>query len=194
MKWLVAILSISLSLSACGDEGTSDADAASAGNVADADPLAPDAMPLPLDAAMGAGDAGTRVDAAISVDAASVNLGPVDCASNTDCSFVGGSCNVSAPGGICIGCVPGGCGTGFECRFGACVRDCTVDDDCSAGKRCTPGGACVIRTCSDQSPCPAPYICNDTLVQGLCNRPSCSGGTCPAGMSCDLPSDTCVEI
>jgi hypothetical protein len=131
-------------------------------------------------------DSAVMIDAghdAGTTDAATASLGPVQCRTNSDCG--GGTCNRTAPGGICD--CAGSCPGGTSCSpFGACVRDCATDVDCNAGMRCTSNG-CAIRSCSAASPCPAPYVCG---TSGRCERPACGGG-CPSPLSC--AAGVCVE-
>lgn len=121
-------------------------------------------------------------------DASTLNLGPVDCRSNTDCPGIS-TCNVIAPGGICTGCgTDNDCPAALSCGpVGACIRDCSSDADCSLGKRCGVTGRCLARTCSIGTPCPEPYVCGNNQ----CRRPACPTNTCPAPLTC--LAGTCVE-
>jgi len=123
----------------------------------------------------------------ITLDGTLIDPGPVQCRENTDCAM-GQTCNRNAPGGICQGC--GTCldPIEFECVFASCVRDCHEDGDCNAGMRCSSQLYCVIRSCSTNNPCPAPYAC----VDGKCARPACGvGGSCPTPLLCI--TGVCIE-
>ena len=166
---------------ACGDDGGGTAD----GSPGSLDSGAATDASNEIDAAPG------TVDASLADAMPGSDFGPVDCVTTSDC-LSPTTCNQSAPGGICNGCGnESQCGADFTCFVGACVRDCTVDDDCSAGKRCTPGtGRCVLRSCA-VSACPAPYTCGDT---NFCERPVCgSNNSCTMGFSCDTASQICME-
>ncbi len=135
-------------------------------------------------------DAESSSDADALLDAGAPNSGPTQCRRSADCGNL--SCNRGAPGGICLGCgVDADCPSrDFECvaGVGSCSRACSSDGDCNGGMRCHANGVCVVRSCSPQAPCPAPYVCGGTL----CARPSCTGGAaCPAPLVCE--DELCVE-
>lgn len=124
-------------------------------------------------------------DMFVAADGGSTEPVPVQCRSSADCGGVG-SCNLSAPGGICIGCNDSSCPSGTDCsEFGSCVRDCSTVDDCAPGFRCS-SGRCLINTACDSTVCPAPYVCGAVG----CERPECGAG-CPGGFSCS--GGYCVE-
>lgn len=182
---VTALLPLAL---ACGDDG--------GGNPADAAqntdaPAAADAPPAadsgPADAFVPPPD-GPPGDAVSAAD-----LGPVDCRNDGECPG-SSTCTESAPGGACTGCISiADCPSDTDCypQFGgACIRDgCTSDADCNLGKECLTGsGRCAIRSCSPQSPCPAPYVC----VGNACARPMCGDNdACPAPLVCG--GTYCVE-
>ena len=118
------------------------------------------------------GFADAAIDAAIDAPIASM-LGPVDCGGTRSCPGIS-SCSATAPGGVCNGCgSDNDCPAGTTCgQAGACVRDCTTDAQCSVGKRCNAQGLCVLRACSAQVLCPAPYVCSGNF----CRRPACGPG------------------
>lgn len=115
--------------------------------------------------------------------------GPVDCGGTRACP--GQSvCNAEAPGGVCLGCgSDADCPSAAQCGIGAaCIRGCQTDADCSTGKRCNPNGQCTVRTCSNATPCPPPYLC----TAGLCQRPRCADNIpCPTSFSC--VAGVCIE-
>jgi|GEM_PF-1655635 len=133
------------------------------------------------DAGTNPSDAGSSVEPPADSGALPADFGPVQCRDNSDCG--GGTCNRTAPGGICSG---GPCPDGTEMNFGACVRDCSDDDDCSAGMECKSNGYCGLVTCDMDDDCPAPYVCGAVG----CERPSCSS-SCPGDMVC--ADNLCME-
>lgn len=169
-----------------GGEGSgTDAGTEADGGEADAG-IEPDAGSEP-DAGVEA-DAGIEPDAGLLPDAGSTGaLGPVQCRSDADCPGSAMICNTTAPGGVCWGCKKNSdCPTGTTCATDVegCVRGCSSDADCSAGLRCIEG-ECLARIC----PCPAGYACG---MDNRCERPRCSGGTCPDGFECR--AGTCMEL
>lgn len=103
---------------------------------------------------------------------------PVQCREDADCTT--GTCNLSAPGGICLGCTAGSCPSGTDCsELGSCVRDCTTVADCAPGFRCLGSGRCALATPCSASNCPAPYVCGAVG----CERPPCADG-CPTDWTC----------
>jgi hypothetical protein len=68
----------------------------------------------------------------------------------------------------------GPCASASQCRSGKCDKaiciECTSDDECGAGRMCSPAGACVSRL-PDGQPCA-------TASQCLSN--ACTGGICGA--------------
>jgi hypothetical protein len=185
----LAVLVTTVCLFACGgDDGGGDGDLDVDAPVVDApseDSIGHDGHPDGLEPIRDAATDATMLDGPLT------NLGPVDCRVEADCPGLS-SCTVTAPGGVCNGCgTDNDCPTGTTCgEFGACVRDCTTDAQCSAGKECRPSsGLCAIRQCSVQ-PCPYPYVCNGI---NQCARPACgTGGTCPTPMTCGS-GNICVE-
>lgn len=132
---------------------------------------------LPDDGGTSLLDAGSR-DAGLSPadgGASPLSFGPVQCRSDEDCG--GGSCNAQAPGGICD--CGGTCPSGTACDFGACIRACDDDADCSLGMRCLTSGRCAIRSCTTDGDCPVPYVCGAVG----CRRPDCTS-SCLSGMVC----------
>lgn len=201
---LTLIILLALGLGACGDETpgpsdggdeTSDAasglDSAATGDASAPDRTEPGDAFDPQDASQGADaeptpDTGATFDSG--ADAGLPTLGPVQCRATADCG--GLECSRNAPGGICLGCgSPSDCpSSDFDCVVGACVRECSGDPDCSLGMRCNPNGLCVVRSCSAEAACPAPYECSGQL----CTRPACGvGDTCPEPLQCQ--SGVCVE-
>jgi len=204
MKWWTRSLLLS-ALAACGDDVREPVDMFTAAPDMQMDvdlgPDGPDASVADLGvtdlgaaADMSAPDLGAAADMSApedmftESDGGPVSTVPVQCRTDADCGGVG-SCNLSAPGGICSGCNDTSCPTDTDCSaFGACVRDCSTVADCAPGFRCGSSG-CLIDTSCDATVCPAPYVCGSVG----CERPPCgTSGDCPSGFS-ECRGGHCIE-
>ncbi|MCP4448604.1 MAG: hypothetical protein GY811_25190 [Myxococcales bacterium] len=183
------VFCLALIPSAACQGGNSDAlDGSGVGPLTDAGP-----GDIFSDAGDDGGSTGQTDAGAVPADA-NLAFQPVDCASNTDCAGEM-TCSVQSPGGICNGCTEDAeCGDDFECRFGACVRLCEGDLDCSPGKSCNFRGRCAQRRCGDFTPCPEPYVCPEEGFNRFCERPACGAGdTCSDGFTCSVSEQVCIE-
>ena len=182
---LFALTLLALGIFACDDSQTPDAGQADVALSTDVTLLADVVTSIDVETT----DATLNAPDVVSApDAGPVDLGPVQCRDNSDCQGENGSCNRTAPGGICLGC-GGDCPSGTECQFGTCIRQCDVESDCTLGFQCLASGRCGLESCSGDNDCEGPYVCgaNDT-----CERPSCDvQQDCPSPLVCE--SSRCVE-
>ncbi|MFU8805520.1 MAG: hypothetical protein ACNA8W_17035 [Bradymonadaceae bacterium] len=115
------------------------------------------------------------------------------CTENTDCPEGpnGRSCSRALPGGACTGCSPSsGCPSDTTCsEFGACIMDCSNDDECAPGLRCLGTGRCAAMPCVNGE-CPVPLFgCSGA---GNCERTGCTDQSdCPDQTTCI--SGLCIE-
>jgi hypothetical protein len=153
-----------------------------------------------------ADDAGQTMDAAVDMGAADTGVTPdmgggVDysnrpagsCVTSSDCGGGGLFCEREAAGGTCTGCgdcsgIPGP--NTHTCTVGACVPDCSTDDDCPPGRTCNRGGLCTVERCTNDV-CPVPwFVCS--APDGICQRATCANNEpCPAQTTCT--NGVCVE-
>lgn len=96
------------------------------------------------------------------------------------------------PGGRCardVDCAAGTCEQSFN--RGACVQECTADNDCPAGSRCTSMASVQIclPLCGSEGDCRNDWVCNDP---GLCT-PGCADYGCEGRAVCQATSGLCQD-
>ena len=170
---------------------TNDAGAADTGTTEDTG--SPDDAGAGTDAAtdMGAVDTGATPDMGSGVDYSNRPAG--ECVDISDCGGGNLICDRGAAGGVCSGCgdcsdIPGP--NTHTCVFGACVPDCSSDDDCPPGRACNSRGLCTVERCTNDV-CPVPwFVCS--APDGICERATCfNNEPCPAQTTCT--NGICVE-
>lgn len=140
----------------------------------------------------------TAVDMS-TIDMSAVDMGAPSnrpqgqCKRTQDCGHPDLFCTTEAVGGTCLGpcsacdSIPGS--ATYTCRAGACVQDCSVNEDCPLGRSCS-NGLCVVERCTNNV-CPT-AIFGCTAPDGICTRRACDQGqSCPQGTLCQ--SGYCME-
>ena len=124
------------------------------------------------------------------------------CVYDSDCQEFPGSqttCNASAAGGICLGCIHhSDCPGNSQCMsWGSCALMCDSDADCPYGRCYEDEGFCGQTRCSSDADCFNGTVCIDDNGdgQGLCLRIPCEETECspsnPTG-SCPQSNQSCL--
>ena len=155
MRFLVAVVVVSLGLIACSD----------------------DEAPTPQSSSQR--DMGTLIEP----DPDSGGI-PIDdgCMSDDECEIEGQFCIEGQCDYRTLGCQTDlDCGSGYACVDDDCIAasPCTTDEDCGEGRVCTESG-CLEPTSCDGVVCPNGEAC----VNGACQLIDCADLNCPEGQDC----------